>query len=498
MAEVRRRVVAGCALAVITVATAGPVLAQPAGSAAAPSSMPGMAMPGMKAAAAGDDRQVLLDRIDMLEKRLADLEARVGSGPAPAGAPAPPVAVAGQQAAKTAELEERVASLETNAVLSEPKPTVKRIEVWVDKNGQEYDHQVPGAKRSVTYQREATSRRQTIGEEIEEALADAEEKHVRIGVNSTFTFQNAQQTSGRPWLAAGHSYALASADLTFTAGLAQNTMFFADIVGLSGNPPDTEIQGLTLLNSYTARLSRQNELNLREAWIKTELLNQKLDLTVGRLDLTNYFDRNTAANDETTQFLSDALVNNPALGLASNGAGVAVVYEPYSSFTFKLGAQQSNPLATNLSQSVFALGEVDYLMRPFGLPEGNYRAWFRTDNSAGRRSNAWGLSVDQKLSPALTLFGRYGNGKIGLDKIRFYSAGIQFQNGFVLNPEDNWGIGYSHTDFAGRDEDLAEVYYNLHLTEKLRVSPHLQYVHEGDAPDSRAFILPGLRLQASF
>ena len=36
---------------------------------------------------------------------------------------------------------------------------------------------------------------------------------------------------------------------------------FADIVGLSGAPPDAEIKGLTLLNSYTARLVRQNEVN---------------------------------------------------------------------------------------------------------------------------------------------------------------------------------------------------------------------------------------------
>ena len=75
---------------------------------------------------------------------------------------------------------------------------------------------------------------------------------------------------------------------------------------MSGSPPDQQIPSLTLLNGYTARLVNQNELNLREAWLRTELFGQRLALVAGRLDLTNYFDHNAVANDETTQFLADA------------------------------------------------------------------------------------------------------------------------------------------------------------------------------------------------
>ena len=181
------------------------------------------------------------------------------------------------------------------------------------------------------------------------------------------------------------AYALASADLFFTAGIAQYTIFFADIVGLSGSPPDTEIPSLTLLNGYTARLVTQNQLNLREAWLRTELFGQRLALTAGRLDLTNYFDQNAFANDESTQFLSDALVNNQMLGLSSNGTGVATEFDPKNGFRLKFGFQQSNDDAANLSDSMFTLTEVGYTFTPFALPEGTYRAWFRTDNT--RRSS---------------------------------------------------------------------------------------------------------------
>ena len=89
------------------------------------------------------------------------------------------------------------------------------------------------------------------------------------------------------------------------------------------------------------------------------------------------------ANDETFQFISDALVNNPMLGLTSNGAGVVGVFDPKNGFALKGGFQQSNTDATNLSDSIFSMVEADYLARPPGLSEGNYRVWFRNDNSTG-------------------------------------------------------------------------------------------------------------------
>jgi hypothetical protein len=418
------------------------------------------------------DTQVLLDRIKVLEQRLSDVEA--------------------------------------GTVLSEPETRVKRIEVYVDKNGNEHDEPVAGAKKTVTYQRERVYRRQWLSEKLEQAFADQDSKKITVGVSAASITQFAGQTSGDPAQANKHAYQLASADLLFSAGLAQYTSFFADVVGLSGAPPDAEIHGLTLLNSYTARLVRQNEVNVREAWLRTELFSQKLAISAGRLDLTNYFDRNAAANDETTQFISDGLVNNPTLGLASNGAGVVGVFDPKNGFAFKAGLQQSNTDATNLSQSLFTLAEVDYVARPPGLGEGNYRVWLRNDNSTERNRSAVGVSVDQKLSPIFGLFGRYGTAEAppavvtdlirDSDRDRFYSFGFQFQNGFVFNPLDLWGIGYAQTNLATGDrERLAEGYYNFQISEKLRLSLHVQHVFESPAGEgSVGFLLPAVRLQARF
>ena len=399
------------------------------------------------------------------------------------------------------DLRQRVTDLESNTVLSDPETRVRRVEVYVDENGAETDEPVPGATPVVTYRRERVYRRQTINEKIEEALAEAEEHNVGIGVDAAITAQFAKRTEGGDEFIDNRAYALASADLFFTAGIAQNTVFFADIVALSGSPPDAEIPSLTLLNGYTARLERQNELNLREVWLRTELFGQRLALTTGRLDLTNYFDANALSNDEGTQFLSDALVNNQMLGLGSNGTGVAAEFDPKNGFRLKFGLQQSNNDATNLSESLFTLSEVGYTTTPLGLPEGNYRVWFRTDNTSSENRQGVGLSIDQKLSNAVGLFARYGTQDLEDDgRDHYWSAGIGFQNGFILNPQDTWGVGYAQMDLESGDrEKLVEGYYNLLLTERLRLSFHLSHPIERPADGEQfSYLLPGVRLQAAF
>ena len=399
-------------------------------------------------------------------------------------------------------LEERLNALESSTVLSEPETRVKRIEVYVDQNGNTHDQPVSGAKKTVTYQRERVYRRQTINEKIEDALGEQEKRSVKLGVSAAIIPQFAIRTRGERTEADGHAYELANADLFFTANVAQHTMFYADLVGISGTPPDLEIPSLTLLNGFTARLVRQNELNLREAWLRTELFSRKLSLSAGRLDLTNYFDRNAVANDETSQFLSDSLVNNPSLGLAVNGSGFVAVFDPKRSLNFKIGIQQSNPNATSLSDSIYTLAEVGYFANPFKIGEGNYRFWYRVNNVENQQQHrtAFGTSFDQRLSSTVTLAGRFGASQTEDRRDQFYSGALQFRNHLVFNPGDYWAVGYSQSNLiAGRREQLAEGYYNFQLTERLKLSFHLTHVLESSAGASKlGFLVPGIRLQASF
>ena len=448
------RAVAAAMATVLAVAVPLGVHAQPAPAANRPA-----------ANGAVVDTQALLDRIDALERRLSDLE--------------------------------------STAVLSAPKVLVKEVHVWVDKDGNEYDHEVPGAEEAITYQRELAHRRQTIEDEIGDALTEQAENSIEVGVNNVTTIQGAHQTRGNETTADGHLYGLSAADITFSGrSAALNTEFYADLVGIGGSPPEQEIAALNLLNGQTARLSN-NQLSVREAWLRTEVAHQRIGLSVGRIDVTTHFDRNAAANDETSQFISDALVNNPVLGLSGNGFGLVAEFDPKKSFNFKLGFQQSTPdpnvTPGSLHDGLFSLAEAEYVARPFSLPEGHYRLWARSDNSSGEQRRAYGLSVDQKISAAVTLFGRYGNGFVSdiAGREYFYSGGVQFGAPHTIHPNDFWGVGISHTDFElGPSENLAEGYYNLYLTSHVRTSFMVQYVFE--SATGAGYLLPGARVQVVF
>jgi hypothetical protein len=464
---------------------------------------------GSKAAKASS--LVLESNAKMVANATVEIAALATPGQQPAGGQQPPAAqpeVCDTQSTDPKALmtcirtlEQRITDLESNTVLSEPETRVRKIEVFVDPNGNITDKETPGSRKTTTYQRERVYRRQTINEKISEALEQAEKRSIAVGVDASIVAQFVQQTKGEKETADGKAYQLANADLFFTAGIAQNTMFFADVVGLSGPPPDLEVPALTLLNGYSARLVRQNEISLREAWLRTEVLGQRLAITAGRLDLTNYFDHNAAANDETTQFLSDGLVNNPMLGLSTNGPGVSLVFDPKRSVNFKIGFQQSKTEATNLSDSIYSLAELGFLVTPLSLGEGNYRVWYRTDNSFGAYRTAYGLSLDQKLAARVTFFGRYGTAQADVKRDYFYSGGLQFSNGLGFYPGDTWGLGYAHLNLiTGERERLTEGYYNLALTERLRLSFHAQHVLETkpELPSKLGFFVSGVRLQASF
>lgn len=431
------------------------------------------------------------------------------AAPPPPSTPPPAAATPNADASTQAlldridELERRLSQLESTAVISQPKVLVKEVHVWVDENGNQYDHEVPGAKEVITYERELAQRRETIEDSIEEKLAEEAAGGVEIGINNVTTLQVASQTKGPDAVADGHAYGLSAADITFAASSAAlNTEFYADLVGIGGSPPEQEIDSLTLINGQTARLSN-NQLSVREAWLRTEVAQQRLALSVGRIDVTTHFDRNVAANDETTQFLSDALVNNPVLGLGSNGFGTVAEWDPKKSWNFKFGLQQSsdpNNQLGSLADSMFRLAEFEYIARPFGLPEGHYRVWARSDNSGGLGyRDGYGVSIDQTVGQAITVFARYGNGEVGdiPGKLFFYSGGVEFGAPHTFNPQDFWGIGLAHTDFEeGPSEKIAEVFYNLNLTTHLRSSFMLQYVEESSTGE--AYILPGARIQVVF
>ena len=88
-------------------------------------------------------------------------------------------------------------------------------------------------------------------------------------------------------------------------------------------------------------------LDLIELWYQQDWFDQKLQMRLGKIDLSGgfecrgcpvSFDGNYYANDATSQFLNSALVNNPTIPFPDNGLGMIVHFNPLEWFYASVGA----------------------------------------------------------------------------------------------------------------------------------------------------------------
>lgn len=263
----------------------------------------------------------------------------------------------------------------------------------------------------------------------------------------------------------------------------------------------------------------------------------RVELTVGKLDLFGFFDQNAVAGDEGAQFLNNAFVHNPLLDSGGDIGADAYGFAP----GMRLGYfKEGETLGWGASLGVFASGAGSGFNAGPGRPlviaqlqvspkqingeaRGNYRvyAWTngRTTDLDGneQRHTGFGVSADQRIGRDWNLFGRYG---------RRTSGDGTFDSAVTLGLEHGgraWGrgrdalglaLGWMKTGSAWRDatadgsrtgyaargnEQIAELYYRMKLNEHLEVSPDLQWIRRagGDAtaPAVRVF---GVRAALGF
>ena len=181
-------------------------------------------------------------------------------------------------------------------------------------------------------------RRESIADKIEAAIARMRSQESRRG---RFGARHPASKSSTPAKGKTSSFAQGAIDLTLIYQPMARTTLFIDLEAIGGPGPDQELGSLSRLNADAETLGtdQDEKLTVREAWLGLRLVNDRLDTFVGKLDLTNYFDRNAFANDETCQFLNAALVNNPMLKQPPNGPGLVARWDAGRDLGFSLGVQ---------------------------------------------------------------------------------------------------------------------------------------------------------------
>src|SRR5215831_2384987 len=351
--------------------------------------------------------------------------------------------------------------------------------------------------------KKAVSRREPIAEKIDAAIQDADAKKVAVNGSARGILQQvANAEEGQNQL-----FGTGSVDLTLLYHPMVWTTLFIDFEAIAGPGPDKKLGSLSRVNADAETLGGQDEkLTVREGWIWLQFINNRLDFFIGKLDLTNYFDRNVFANDETTQFLNAALVNNAMLKQPLNRAGMTLRWDAGRDLGFSLGGQATHDLDEDLWSEPFVIGEIDY--HSTRLIEGNYRLWVRVTSLLNpertRQMYGGGISIDQLLTPQLGVFVRAGVNQIESISRTFFAAsgGLRWTGPLWNRPRDRVGVGYNFMRDVPGDEQVMEAYYNMFLTDHLSVSGNVEWVIHGPnqvtGGVNNNVVIPGLRVVVVF
>lgn len=270
---------------------------------------------------------------------------------------------------------------------------------------------------------------------------------------------------------------------------------------------------------------------------------EHLHLTAGKIDPFVFFDQNSAADDESAKFMNNVFVHNPLLdsggGVRADAYGFApgliaqYVNERQkgSEWSLSLGAFGSGPGAnfTGSLAGPFVIAQAETAARFNYLP-GNYRAYLWHNGRGNgydrieRQHAGIGFSADQKLSDELNLFGRYGHqlkGKVRFD--RALTLGAELAGTRWARAADGLGMAFgalrTSSDFrndsmsldanadgvadfgyqASGAEKQMEIYYRFKLSNKIELTPDLQWIRQpGGNASAAAIKVMGLRAKVGF
>ncbi|MBM3245690.1 MAG: carbohydrate porin, partial [Candidatus Omnitrophica bacterium] len=285
-----------------------------------------------------------------------------------------------------------------------------------------------------------------------------------------------------------------------------------------------------------------NDVNVRvtEVWYEQELFNDKAVISFGKLDPTVYFDNNEVANDETTQFLGRMFRNAPTIDFPDNTLGIRLAYMPKDWIELGYGVFNANGGWKKINDNLFNMGQVAFKTKFFDLA-GNYRFYGWNNNTyytkwldaekTKESGYGFGLSFDQKLNDALTLFCRYGwqdpsvyspdistiAGGLNYSLEQSWSMGLQLEGKPWGRENDVFGFAagqvFASSDYkkAGelldparraKPEGHLEAYYKIFVNKYLSLSPDFQYIWnpfgKDVAEDTAPIFVGGMRAQVDF
>ena len=310
---------------------------------------------------------------------------------------------------------------------------------------------------------------------------------------------------GKKWDSEKFSSGTGSFDIYAHTALGRNALLFIDFEAVGGNGPSKYISSISSLNADAGSTQDKegfDHLNVLEAWAEFNAINDALHFTIGKIDLTNYFDNNLIANDETSQFISSCFVNSTALPIPTNTPGARIRTTIANRFFLQFGLCSIDNSGDNILNELFKIGSVGFRIFSNTNLEGNIRIYGYLHPEANNTSG-YGLSFDKAFFQKFKVFMRWNKNSSELSNWHGISSALSFGSQFVSIIKGKRvvsGIAYGESIPSHRNllkEVITESYVRVPFNKWVSISPHLQYIHNGGGISSNDVIL-GMRTQFEY
>lgn len=216
-------------------------------------------------------------------------------------------------------------------------------------------------------------------------------------------------------------------------------------------------------------------------------------IIAGMVNLTNYFDAVSIANDSFSSFVNLGFINSTVLPLVDSNLGAVLQVELSRNSYAMVGVSRTgctagyNPFNSDVCDGYAVVGEYGRLLADGTVTIRINPFYTSTDvdlddgKGENRRQNA-GLvgSIEYTPCERLTMYSRAGfAAKQYLSNSAEFSVGAHFK--LIPSREDDFfGISYGvfkgQTPTENNREQVVEAMYSLQINDYVKVVPHVQYV----------------------